>query len=306
MADVNSLSIAATWQHRALLANNVNITYYQSSPAANSSGSAAVLPILVFLHAMWLNGATLIVDTQSLTSSFSMVLPDARGHGFSSPVPTGSFTMTNLVADAVAVIKKVSPDAPVFLMGTSMGAATAARVARRYPSLVRALVLEEPPWIRFPGEAVQWSTIDPTTHTEMPAFVKQLQNMTDEEFDLMDEGSANLPDMAMTNLAAWRMFDIDNCEGTLGSVDSANNEAIPSIAMKTLLQIGDIEVTGSQINGSKIQPDVAKYIVKTYKDGALSFYSDGNHVLHEAPTAEKWFDEVQHFFSNQVGGSEED
>lgn len=66
--------------------------------------------------------------------------PDARGHG-GAPLPAGPFGVAQHVADLVPLL-----DVPSVLVGHSMGAATAAVIAARHPELVRAVVLEDPPW----------------------------------------------------------------------------------------------------------------------------------------------------------------
>ena len=138
MADAPRASTSPDlWGEQRLSVNNISIHYYLSVPCAGRSGVAqagalATLALLVWLHGMLMSGGTLLQPA----NSFQMVLPDARGHGGSTPIPEGSFTMANLVRDAIAVIEEVSPGRPVFLMGHSMGGATAARVAKLRPDLV--------------------------------------------------------------------------------------------------------------------------------------------------------------------------
>ena len=64
-------------------------------------------------------------------------------------MPDGvDFADAALVADVLATVRRLAEaaGAPVTLLGHSLGASTAAGVAAEAPGLVRALVLEDPPW----------------------------------------------------------------------------------------------------------------------------------------------------------------
>jgi pimeloyl-ACP methyl ester carboxylesterase len=63
-----------------------------------------------------------------------LIIPDLPGHGASSPLPAPSLTG---FADVLAGIL----EAPVDVLGHSMGGVVALRLAERHPSLVRTLVL---------------------------------------------------------------------------------------------------------------------------------------------------------------------
>lgn len=95
-----------------------------------------------------------------------VVTPHARGHG-GRPLPPGPVGAAQHVADLVPVLTE-----PSVLVGHSMGAATAALTAAVHPELVRAMVLEDPPWRT---DAVEW---DPTPYK---AWIAQMQSMTTDE-----------------------------------------------------------------------------------------------------------------------------
>ena len=75
---------------------------------------------------------------------FSVVLPDARGHGHSAryrPELPAGFELDDVI-DVLDALQLSS----VILYGHSMGAGTAARLTARDPQRVQALILEDPPW----------------------------------------------------------------------------------------------------------------------------------------------------------------
>lgn len=74
--------------------------------------------------------------------------PHLLAHG-GRTMPSGwAFSHENLVRDLTMALSRAADDAggPVALLGHSLGASTAAGVAAAAPWLVRALVLEDPPW----------------------------------------------------------------------------------------------------------------------------------------------------------------
>jgi pimeloyl-ACP methyl ester carboxylesterase len=78
---------------------------------------------------------------------------DARGHG-SSGLPERPFDSADMAADAATVLDHLGERVTaggIVVVGHSMGAATAAHLARSRPDLVRALVLEDPV-LHLPGE----------------------------------------------------------------------------------------------------------------------------------------------------------
>ena len=128
----------ATWTETDIAGDGINIHVYRSVPAQISSTPSA-LPILLILHSLLGSGGTLLPVATSLTENFEVIIPDARGHGLTQPVPKGSFLMKYLVKDAELVLRNASSHGrDVFLLGHSMGAATAARVAKANADLIQA------------------------------------------------------------------------------------------------------------------------------------------------------------------------
>jgi pimeloyl-ACP methyl ester carboxylesterase len=86
------------------------------------------------------------------------------------PMPAGvPFADDVLVADVHEAVADVvaSRGAPAVLVGHSLGASTAAGVAARAPHLVRALVLEDPPW-QLPDSPAGTSDTDRAAEAENP------------------------------------------------------------------------------------------------------------------------------------------
>eukprot|EP00271_Cylindrocystis_brebissonii_P023671 TRINITY_DN9923_c0_g1_i2.p1 TRINITY_DN9923_c0_g1~~TRINITY_DN9923_c0_g1_i2.p1 ORF type:complete len:312 (+),score=26.22 TRINITY_DN9923_c0_g1_i2:1044-1979(+) len=271
-------------QSQFYFANNVTIHYWQTSAPGQFGYDA--LPILVFLHAMLANGACLAQPLGQFSDRFSVVLPDARGHGHSKPIPERSFTMDNLVLDAVALIRHVSNNSAVFLGGHSMGASTAARIAVEYPHLVTALLLIEPPWNRPPGQSImQAGWIDEEAQNLSPALIletiREIQSETWEEFI-----SAEIPyfayTMSLDAIAALREFDLVHItDADIAIASVASTLGISGIMVPTQLQAGDPRtVDETEALGSQLTPAVAKMMIDTYPQGELVFFPGAGHNIY--------------------------
>lgn len=87
-----------------------------------------------------------IFDWSPVATAHTLVEYDARAHGRSTgaPVPA-DYTWSALAGDLLALIDRVSPDAPVDAIGASMGTATILWAAVLRPDRFRRLVLSIPP-----------------------------------------------------------------------------------------------------------------------------------------------------------------
>ncbi|WP_245303223.1 alpha/beta fold hydrolase [Chelatococcus sp. CO-6] len=73
-------------------------------------------------------------------SKYRVVAPDLRGHGRSEVMPPGSYTPADYVADIETLILAAYQGRKFVLVGHSMGAQIAARLAVKRPDLIRAVV----------------------------------------------------------------------------------------------------------------------------------------------------------------------
>jgi len=112
-------------------------------------------PTLVLLHGFTDSGLCWPDAVRRWGGDYRIVAPDARGHGESArfdPATSGSNRFDQMVADAISVLEALGngPDQTPILVAHSMGAGVAATVLATRPDLVRAAVLEEPPWFTLP------------------------------------------------------------------------------------------------------------------------------------------------------------
>ncbi len=79
-----------------------------------------------------------------VSNRYHFVAVDARGHGHTEWGPPDSYTPDRYLADALAVLDLIG-NAPVVVMGSSFGAATALRIAAHHTERVSALIMDDQP-----------------------------------------------------------------------------------------------------------------------------------------------------------------
>lgn len=102
-------------------------------------------PPVVLLHGLMLSGACWTPLARALEKDYDVLMPDARGHGYSS-APDHGYCYDNLAADVVSLIDALGLATPV-LLGHSMGGMTAAVVASQKPKRLRWLILADPAFL---------------------------------------------------------------------------------------------------------------------------------------------------------------
>ena len=117
---------------------------------AASVHGAQDAPPIVFLHGISHSRDTWSDIVARLSDRYQVWTLDFRGHGHSDRAQR--YEMIDYLDDAQALLKEVGR--PAVLVGHSLGACIAGMLAQRAHPLVRAVLLEEPPW--FLGEASEW------------------------------------------------------------------------------------------------------------------------------------------------------
>lgn len=98
-------------------------------------------PLLVALHGHMMEGATFLPLMQVLQSDYRVIALDQRGHGYSDHAAT--YTRDDYLSDLQALLQTVDVQAPVILLGHSLGGVNAYQFAARHAGMVRALIIED-------------------------------------------------------------------------------------------------------------------------------------------------------------------
>ena len=127
----------AGWTDGYVMANGIRIHYWRSG------GNR---PPMVMAHGSSDDGLCWTNLAKEIQDSYDIIMFDARGHGLSDP-PTPSDPADVQVEDLAALIRALKLERPI-LMGHSMGSASVAQFAARYPDVPRAVILEDPALVR--------------------------------------------------------------------------------------------------------------------------------------------------------------
>jgi pimeloyl-ACP methyl ester carboxylesterase len=130
----------------------------------------------VLLHGLSDSGLCWPDAVRRWRHDYRIVAPDARGHGESprfDPATSGSNRFEDMVADVVSLLEALVDEGsePPLLVGHSMGAGVAGTVLAARPDLVRAGVLEDPPWSTM-SRGGEW----PPTPETLPQSVQRFRD----------------------------------------------------------------------------------------------------------------------------------
>ena len=129
--------LPAGWTNGYVQANGIRIHYWRTGGAK---------PALVLAHGSSDDGLCWTNLAKEFQTDFDIIMFDARGHGLSDP-PTPSDAPDVQVEDLAGLIKELKLNKPI-LMGHSMGSASVANFAAKYPDVPRMVILEDPALVR--------------------------------------------------------------------------------------------------------------------------------------------------------------
>ena len=232
------------WSSGDIVANGITLHYQRTGGAK---------PPLVLAHGLTDNGICWSPVVQRLAQDYDCILVDARGHGKSTALAQG-YTNAEHAADYAGLIRALNLVKPVML-GHSMGAATAAYLAAQYPDLVRAILLEDPPW-RLQAEQ---STPAQQAAAAEEWRARTITHRTLSHATLIEEGRENNPKWSSGELEPWAIAKQQVSPNALNYVSEASApwwEYVPRIACPALLITADV-TAGAIVSQASAQAAVA-------------------------------------------------
>jgi N-formylmaleamate deformylase len=251
-----------TWFDGYVHANGIDIHYYRSG--GNNK------PPIVLLHGFTDNGLCWTRVARDLEGDYDVIMTDARGHGRSSRLDEKQFSSTILADDVASVIRELHLGKP-YLFGHSMGAMTATVVAVTYPELVRALLLEDPPFMDMPPSQAREEGNGQQNRWQWVYDVKALPRE-----ERIARGRAENPNWVEEEIIPWAdskaEFDAAILErGRL--FDRPWRDIIAHISCPVLLITGE---PGSAI----VTPKIAQEAAQHWTNGEIAHIRGAGHNIH--------------------------
>ncbi len=125
-----------TWPDAYVEANGLQLHYWRTGDGSK--------PPLVLYHGYSDNGLCWTPIARALEADYDIVMLDARGHGLSD-APESGYEISDYATDLSAAVEALRLEKPAVL-GHSLGAASAAAAAARYPDRFSKVLLEDPAW----------------------------------------------------------------------------------------------------------------------------------------------------------------
>ena len=269
------------WVEETIVANGIRQHYYRTGGDK---------PALVLLHGFSENGLCWWRVARALEDDYDVIMVDARGHGLSDG-PEHGYGQAILNQDVAAFIQALNLLHPA-LFGFSNGALTAGQVAANYPELLRAVVVEDPPW----GESSRQPPVTTQEGEPWPGYTewlnawlawhRALRTQTFEERvsvsqHFLPPGALDWPtEELMTHLEAQAQFNLD----VLNHVSSMParspwRETVERIDCPILLLLSD---AGRDAGVSQQQ------VAATWKNGQFVSFENTSHFMHHEMQGERF------------------
>jgi pimeloyl-ACP methyl ester carboxylesterase len=161
----------AGWTDGYVLANGIRIHYWRTGGTGK--------PALVLAHGSSDDGLCWTNLAIEFQDRYDIVMFDARGHGLSDPPSATESSPEAQVEDLAGLIKALKLEKPI-LMGHSMGSASVAHFAAKYPDVPRAVILEDPALVRPTPPAPAPGAAAPPTPEQRQATILARNNQTEQ------------------------------------------------------------------------------------------------------------------------------
>jgi pimeloyl-ACP methyl ester carboxylesterase len=251
------------WSDNYILINEVKHHYLRTGDGSK--------PPLVLVHGFSDNGLCWLQTALDLEDQYDIVMPDVRGHGLSARIIQGE--PVDFAADLAGLLEALGLFQPI-VGGHSMGARIAFDLGVRYPSLPKALLLEDPPW--FESGPRPRST-KPDEHPMAPWLATIARSSLEE---LVAETRIEHPTWPESVIQTWcsakKQLDL-NFLAAMSDAGTSWAEGVPKLTCPTLI------VTGDNDKGGLVSPALAARLPMLNAHCEVFHIPDtGHHIRFEA------------------------
>jgi pimeloyl-ACP methyl ester carboxylesterase len=213
------------------MANGIRLHYWRTGGAK---------PPLVLAHGSSDDGLCWTTLATVFQDRYDIIMFDARGHGLSDP-PTAADAPDVQVEDLAGLIKALKLEKPI-LMGHSMGSASVAHFAAKYPDVPKAVILEDPGLVRPPTAPTTGTAPVTPTVEERQATLLARNNQT--EAALVAGCMKNSPKWGQAECEFWAPSKRRHHPYTIRSTPAARppmRDVLPKITAPTLILKADAQ-----------------------------------------------------------------
>lgn len=233
-----------TWASDYIYANGINMHYLRTAIGEK--------PSLVLCHGFSDNGLYWTPVARALEEDYNVFMVDARGHGLSDAPMEGHNTEVR-ADDVAAFVQALNLDKPAIL-GHSMGAATAAAAAAKYPELFSKVLLEDPDWFDANRQRQQM------TVEERQDWVKQRrENILKQKImsrkALAAKCREQSPHWSEEDIGFWA---ISKQQLSPNVVSGDAGKPRPWTEVAKAIQVPTLLITGSNEKGALITPEISQ------------------------------------------------
>ncbi len=249
------------WQSNFIESNGMNLHY------TRTGGDK---PPLVLAHGFSDDGLCWTPVAERLAADYDIVMVDARGHGRSSGPETG-YGNDDHAADLAGVIAGLGLERPAVL-GHSMGALTTIVLASRYPDLLSAALLEDPPafWVQPapPAPNADWQK-------QMRGWIIELKRKLPD--DLVAAQRVASPTWPEAELGPWANAKLRLSFNVLNRADAPWPDwpaLVRGIVCPTLLITADVE------RGGLVSAEAAAQFRALLPHAQIAHLAGAGHSIH--------------------------
>lgn len=264
------------WNTGYVTANDLKVFYRRNNPAGNK-------PTILLLHGFTDNSQCWSVVARDLEETYDIVIPDARGHGLTQG-SVSEFSTHQLAEDAAAIIRELDLHKP-FVFGHSMGALTTAVLAANYPNLVRAAVLEDPPFIK----AVE----NPTAEQQQKILENRRKIFALHDLpqaERLAQSRIENPSWPEEELVAW-----SDAKGEYNREMRQNRNSLTAYPWReavTRIQCPVLLITADTDKGAIITPEISREVPQLCPACQVIHVEGAGHCIHR----ERYAETMRHVF----------
>ena len=255
----------SNWQSDDLQVNGLRLHYTRTGGAK---------PPLVLVHGFSDDGSCWNPLAEHFEDDYDVIMPDARGHGFSE-APERGYSPLDQVGDLQGIITALGLHKPLIL-GHSMGAVTTLALAGLYPDVPGAILLEDPPaWWTSSG-LPKPSTPEQLAKTRESFIARKSQTR---EALIANEHRAN-PTWSDAELGPWADSKLRMSPNVVGLFEPSVVTSVDWAAVLPHISCPALLITADVARSAIVSAEAATALKNIVPQLEVAHIADAGHCIH--------------------------